>query len=81
MPRRRRSPRAPMRPGSASGPLISIIDPANARSLALARRLGAVWERDWEHPKWGPVQIHRHPAATASPEAARTPDTAAEAAP
>ena len=51
--------------GLGLGPLISIIDPDNARSLALAARLGAVWERDWEHPKWGGVGIYRHPATPA----------------
>ncbi|PYE83800.1 GNAT family N-acetyltransferase [Pseudoroseicyclus aestuarii] len=43
------------------GPLMSMIDPANARSLTLARRLGASYERD--HTLFGKtVQIWRHPA-------------------
>ena len=54
--------------GLGLGPLISIIDPQNARSLALADRMGAVWERDWQHPKWGPVMIYRHPPLVATPE-------------
>ncbi|MFP4449755.1 MAG: GNAT family N-acetyltransferase [Rhodosalinus sp.] len=41
--------------------LISYIDPANARSLALARRLGAVHERDGEL-LGKPCQVWRHPA-------------------
>lgn len=45
------------------GPLVSMIDPANTRSLALAARLGARLERD--HPGKAPrtYQIWRHPDA------------------
>ena len=64
--------------GSGLGPLISMIDPDNARSIALAERLGAVWERDYDHPRWGRTPIYRHPAGTVSaprrdPDAIRTP--------
>jgi len=43
------------------GPLVSMIDPANTRSQALAVRLGAVREADYLHPTFGTVQIWRHP--------------------
>lgn len=44
--------------------LISLIDPANARSIALARRLGAVAEGMTTEPNLQTsVQIYRHPAA------------------
>lgn len=43
------------------GPLISMIDPANTRSQALAQRLGAQREPDYQHPAFGAVQIWRHP--------------------
>ena len=42
------------------GPLISLIDPNNLRSAALARRLGAVVERQivfFDHP----ADVYRHP--------------------
>lgn len=39
--------------------IISLIDPANARSLGVARRLGMVLEREVDHPRWPvPVDIH-----------------------
>lgn len=47
------------------GPLVSMIDPANTRSLALAARLGAVREADYQRPDKAPVQIWRHPAPDA----------------
>ena len=40
---------------------ISLIDPRNARSIALAQRLGATREGHFHHPKRGPVPIWRHP--------------------
>ncbi|WP_233193027.1 GNAT family N-acetyltransferase [Acidimangrovimonas sediminis] len=43
-------------------PLISIIDPANDRSIALATRLGAVHENDWTAPSGRTARIYRHPA-------------------
>jgi RimJ/RimL family protein N-acetyltransferase len=45
--------------------LISTIDAANARSLALARRLGCVFEGDWLSP-YGPLGVWRHPAEAAA---------------
>lgn len=44
---------------------ISLILPGNTRSIRLAERLGAVFEGDYTHPKFGEVPIYRHP----SPEA------------
>ena len=45
--------------------VISHIDPANTRSQALARRLGARFERDGMLIEW-PVQIWRHPSVIES---------------
>lgn len=42
--------------------LISLIVAENTRSLALARRLGAQYEADFEHPEYGTMPIWRHPA-------------------
>ncbi|SEQ13352.1 GNAT family N-acetyltransferase [Thalassovita taeanensis] len=44
---------------------ISYIDPANTRSLALAKRLGATFERDGD-VMGTPCHIFRHPAAGAA---------------
>jgi RimJ/RimL family protein N-acetyltransferase len=41
---------------------ISLIDPDNARSIKLAERLGAVFERDFEHLRFGKTLIYRHPS-------------------
>ncbi|MEM6621048.1 MAG: GNAT family N-acetyltransferase [Pseudomonadota bacterium] len=41
--------------------LISVIDPDNARSIALAERLGCTREPDWEQPTEGMVTIWLHP--------------------
>lgn len=46
------------------GPLISMIDPENTRSLRLAERLGARFERMGEI-EGHPCQIWRHPAGAA----------------
>ncbi len=46
------------------GPLVSLIDPENARSLALAARLGAAFER-MGAVEGHPCQIWRHPQVTA----------------
>ncbi|HHB80155.1 MAG TPA: hypothetical protein ENK83_00170 [Aliiroseovarius sp.] len=46
---------------------ISMILHGNTRSVALAERLGARLERDFEHERFGPCHICRHP----SPEALR----------
>ena len=41
---------------------VSYINPANHRSAALARRLGATLEREWITPRGTPVHVWRHPA-------------------
>lgn len=41
--------------------VISMMSAANARSIALAERLGAVHERDLDHPVFGPMHLYRHP--------------------
>jgi len=46
--------------------LTSMIDPANTGSRAVAERLGAAYDYDFEHERYGPMQIWRHPG----PEAA-----------
>ncbi|MEM8789328.1 MAG: GNAT family N-acetyltransferase [Pseudomonadota bacterium] len=43
-------------------PLISMITAGNTRSEALARRLGARIERDYQHPEFGDMRIWRHPS-------------------
>jgi RimJ/RimL family protein N-acetyltransferase len=42
--------------------LISVIAPDNARSIALAEKLGATLERDWTSPTGDAALIYRHPA-------------------
>ncbi|MEM8871250.1 MAG: GNAT family N-acetyltransferase [Pseudomonadota bacterium] len=42
--------------------LISMVDPANTRSVNLAKRLGATYERDFQHPSYGTMYIWRHPS-------------------
>ncbi|MBI1220366.1 MAG: GNAT family N-acetyltransferase [Rhodobacteraceae bacterium] len=44
---------------------ISVVDPANARSAALARRLGAQPDGVHQHETFGTLQIWRHPAPEA----------------
>lgn len=44
------------------GPIISVIAPENARSIALAERLGARFEADWTSPSGKPARLYRHPA-------------------
>ena len=44
---------------------ISLIGPGNTRSIALALRLGATRDPDYDHPSYGTMEIYRHP----SPEA------------
>ena len=46
--------------------MISAIDPANTRSAALAAKLGAAYEYDYEHPGYGTMQIWCHPGPEAS---------------
>ncbi len=41
---------------------ISLIDPENHASIAVAKRLGAQFEYNYEHPKYGTSEIWRHPA-------------------
>lgn len=43
------------------GPLISVIAPGNTRSIALAERLGAGFERNWITPSGKDALIYRHP--------------------
>lgn len=41
---------------------VSLIDPGNLRSIALARRLGCDLEGVFRHERLGPMQVWRHPA-------------------
>jgi RimJ/RimL family protein N-acetyltransferase len=41
--------------------LTSNILPGNTRSIALAERLGATLEREFENPTWGRELMYRHP--------------------
>lgn len=45
--------------------IISLIDPRNARSIALAERMGARREADHQHVKYGAMGVWRHPGAGA----------------
>lgn len=45
--------------------LISCTMPDNARSIALAKRMGATYECDFPHPKIGPLNVWRHLAPEA----------------
>jgi RimJ/RimL family protein N-acetyltransferase len=54
------------------GPLISVIAPANTRSIRLAERLGARLERDdWHTPSGKPALIYRHTATVPTLEKQR----------
>ena len=44
--------------------LISVISPDNTRSLALAKKLGATFEREWTSPTGEFAHIYRHPPAS-----------------
>lgn len=44
---------------------ISLIAPDNTRSQALARRMGAVREADFQHVDYGAMQVWRHPGPDA----------------
>ena len=46
--------------------LISLIDPINARSVALAERMGARREADFAHPTFGALGVWRHPGPAAA---------------
>ena len=41
--------------------IISCVDPANTRSVALAERMGATFERIFTHPSFGEMHVWRHP--------------------
>lgn len=41
--------------------VVSLVSPENDRSRALALRLGAKFEEDFEHPVYGTLGIYRHP--------------------
>ena len=41
---------------------VSLIAPQNARSIALARRLGAECEGEYRHATFGVLHVYRHPA-------------------
>ena len=41
---------------------VSMIDPANTRSIRLAERLGCRMEGVFTHVRLGPMEIWRHPA-------------------
>ena len=43
--------------------LISLINPANAGSQGVARRLGAAYEGGFQHARFGLVEVWRHPSA------------------
>ena len=45
--------------------LTSNIVPGNARSIALAERLGATYERTYDNPEMGEDMLYRHPAPDA----------------
>ena len=44
---------------------VSLVDPSNTRSLALAARLGCVPDGTHEHTDFGTLHLHRHPSAAA----------------
>jgi ribosomal-protein-alanine N-acetyltransferase len=44
---------------------VSCVDPDNARSVALARRMGCIPDGTFEHPEYGPMHIWRHPGPEA----------------
>ncbi len=46
---------------------VSYINPANARSISLAERLGAVRDREAATPRGEPALVYRHPAPEAVP--------------
>ncbi len=45
--------------------VISLISPGNERSIALAKRLGAGFEKIYVHPSYGDLELHRHPGPEA----------------
>lgn len=47
--------------------VISLVDPGNVRSAGLAAAMGAVRDGSFAHPKYGAMDIWRHPAPSALP--------------
>ncbi len=45
--------------------IVSLIDPANTRSLALGERMGLTHDYDYPHPKLGKLCVYVHPAPEA----------------
>jgi len=45
---------------------VSLVAPDNVRSVALARRLGAKIEGQHPHPRFGPLDVWRHPVREAA---------------
>lgn len=45
--------------------VISCTVPENTRSIALAKRMGATYESDYDHPEFGPMNVWRHIAPEA----------------
>ncbi len=45
---------------------ISLIDPANVRSIALAKRLGAAFDSEYTHERYGLMHVYRHPGPGAA---------------
>jgi len=41
---------------------ISLIDERNSGSIGVAKRLGAKFERSYAHPRFGELQVWRHPS-------------------
>ena len=58
---------------------ISLIDPANTPSAAVATRLGAAFDHLYEHPAYGAMHVWRHPAPDAVPNVDAVPSNAKEA--
>lgn len=48
---------------------ISLIDPANHRSIRLAERLGAWHDGDFVHATYGTMRVYRHPGPQERPQA------------
>ncbi|MEM7489747.1 MAG: GNAT family N-acetyltransferase [Pseudomonadota bacterium] len=46
--------------------LMSFVDPANTRSMALARRLGCTPDGTHDHPTFGTFHVMRHPSPASS---------------
>ncbi|MFV0245017.1 MAG: GNAT family N-acetyltransferase [Qingshengfaniella sp.] len=55
--------------------IVSLIAPENLRSIALGRKMGAQLDGVFAHPKFGPLEIWRHPGPTSIGENRQQPDT------